>query len=195
MWRGAFLDFLKGVADTVVAIEPSEKYRRAMNLKGFKTYSYAEEALKDWKGRIDVATSFDVIEHVEAPRKFMKNIYQLLAEGGYAVVGTPTDAPVMRSILSQVYEQKQLFSTQHMWVFSAKNLRLLAEESGFQRIEVKYFQRYGIGNFLGWLRDKNPRSDIQNVFLEHSLDSVWKSECCAKELSDYIVLYAYKDLK
>lgn len=189
---GVFLDFLKGVADTVIAVEPSENYRRAMDLKGFRTYAYTEDALKDWKSGIDVATSFDVIEHVGDPRRFMEDIFRLLAEGGHAVIGTPTDAPVMRSLLGETYEQKLLFSTQHPWVFSEKSLRLLAEETGFWRTGVKYFQRYGIGNLLGWLREKEPRSDIREDFFGHSLDGVWKSECAEKGLADYVVLYAYK---
>lgn len=96
---GAFLDFLKGVASEIVAVEPSETYRQVMNKKGFHTYAYAEEAKLDWQNKIDVITSFDVIEHVEDPMGFLKECYYLLKEGGQAVIGTPTDAPVMRSLL------------------------------------------------------------------------------------------------
>ncbi len=190
---GAFLDFLKGVAKDIVAIEPSEAYRKSMDKKGFATYAYAKDAKTDWKNKVDVITSFDVIEHVDDPRKFMEDAFELLAEGeGRAVIGTPTDMPIMRGLLGEIFEKKLLFSTQHIWVFSEKNLRMLAEEAGFKKIEIKYFQRYGIGNFLGWLREKEPKSDINETYITDTLNSVWKSECNARALSDYIVLYAYK---
>lgn len=45
---GAFLDFVKGVADKIIAIEPSETYRKVMTKKGFDTYAYAKDATSVW---------------------------------------------------------------------------------------------------------------------------------------------------
>ncbi len=189
---GAFLDFLKGVAKTIIAVEPSETYRNVMEKKGFYTYSYADEAKEFYAGKVDVITSFDVIEHVERPDSFMNDIYELLREGGKAIIGTPTDAPVMRTLLGEIYEKKVLFSTQHLWIFSNKNLKILAKDAGFLNIDIKYFQRYGIGNLFGWIRDKEPKGDIQNEFITHTFDSVWKSQCDDYGTSDYIILYLTK---
>lgn len=79
---GAFLDFLKGVASEVIAIEPSGPYRKILQGKGFSTYAYTEDALRDHRGQADVITSFDVIEHVEDPQAFLQSSYDLLARGG-----------------------------------------------------------------------------------------------------------------
>lgn len=189
---GAFLDFLKGVAKDIIAIEPSESYRIIMKGKKFHTYMYAKDAKKDWKNQIDVITSFDVIEHVDDPKKFMLDIFELLKEGGRAIIGTPTDAPILRNLLGEVFEKKLLFSTQHIWLFSEKNLKLIAKEAGFEKLEVKYFQRYGIKNMLGWLKEKEACSDVNSPFISDTLDRVWKSECNAYGFSDYIVFYLYK---
>lgn len=190
---GAFLDFLKGVASYVIAIEPSEIYRRIMDEKGFATYPYTKDAMRDWAGKVDVATSFDVIEHVSDPAEFMADVYSLLSCGGQAVIGTPTDAPVMRRLLGENYEKKLLFSTQHLWIFSEKNLRALAQKAGFKKIQIKYFQRYGLDNLMGWLRDKEPCSEINEAFVTQTLNSVWKSECSGYGLADYIVIYLKKE--
>lgn len=189
---GAFLDFLKGVASSIIAIEPSEIYRRIMDEKGFATYPYTKDAMRDWAGKVDVTTSFDVIEHVSNPAEFMADVYSLLSYGGQAVIGTPTDAPVMRRLLGKTYEEKLLFSTQHLWIFSEKNLRNLAQKAGFDKIDIKYFQRYGLDNLLGWLRDKEPCSEIEEAFITQTLNSVWKSECSGYGLADYIVIYLKK---
>lgn len=68
----------------------------------------------------DVITSFDVIEHVEDPREFLQDVYDLLSPKRQAIIGTPTDAPVMRELLGEIYEKNQLFSTQHPWIFGEK---------------------------------------------------------------------------
>lgn len=45
----AFLDYVSGVAMQIIAIEPSETYRKIMDKKNFCTYPYASVAIKDWK--------------------------------------------------------------------------------------------------------------------------------------------------
>lgn len=189
---GAFLDFLKGVALSVVAVEPSEAYRKIMEDKAFATYPYTKSALADWEGKVDVVTSFDVIEHVEDPSIFISDIHKLLVKDGKAIIGTPTETPIMRHLLGEIYEKKLLFSTQHLWIFSEKSLRQIAQKAGFEKIEVKYYQRYGLGNLMGWLRDKEPNSDIEESFITSTLDAVWRSECGDRGLADYIVIYLIK---
>lgn len=189
---GAFLDFLSGASKDIVAVEPSKSYQRVLSKKGFSTYSYASDALHDWKGKVDVITSFDVIEHVEDPIEFMSNAYDLASPTGVVITGTPTDAPVMRRLLGEQYEKQVLFSVQHLWIFSKRNLMLMAQKAGFRRIEVKYFQRYGVENMLGWCLNKRAKAAIDDPFLRGELDPAWRGMCSAREMADYIVLYAWK---
>lgn len=72
-----------------------------------------------WK--VEVVTSFDVIEHVENPRKFIKEVYELLAPNGTAIIGTPTDAPIMRELLGEVYE-KNCCSVRNIYGFCLKRI-------------------------------------------------------------------------
>ena len=191
---GAFLDYISGVAKQIVAVEPTESYRAVLKRKGYSVYTYADAAKKDYMKKLDIVTSFDVIEHVEDPISFLKDIYDLLKVGGQAFVGTPTETPIMRKLLGEDFERKLLFSTQHLWIFSNKNLKMAAINAGFMEnnISFKYSQRYGIGNLLGWLKYKEPRMDINDDFITETLDGVWKSECSSKELSDYIILCLVK---
>lgn len=189
---GAFLDFLKGVATTVVAVEPSEIYRKIMQQKGFRTFPYTNAAKDELAGGIDVITSFDVIEHVEDPLGFLSDIRELLSDNGQAIIGTPTDAPIMRELLGAVYEQTLLFSTQHLWIFSEKNLQRLAEQAGFSECSVKYYQRYGISNMIAWLQQEKPCGHIQYDFVSKTLDAAYRSECERNGAADYIVMYLKK---
>ena len=191
---GAFLDYVHGGAKKTIAIEPSSAFRSVLERKGFITYDYAQSAYAEWKNKIDVITSFDVIEHVEDPESFIRDYYNLLSKGGVGVIGTPTDAPVMRSLLGEIYERKLLFSTQHIWILCEKSMRIMAEKAGFKEpdIEFKYYQRYGLGNCLGWLKEKRARSTLTDRFITPTMDAVWKKELESIGLSDYIVMYLRK---
>lgn len=188
---GAFLDFLKGVTAKIIAIEPSELFQRILERKGFCTYAYAKDAIREG-GQADVVTSFDVIEHVEDPMSFICDTYDLLRNNGVAIIGTPTDAPIMRSLLGECYEKKVLFSVQHLWIFSGECLRLMAQNAGFRHFEIHYYQRYGIENVLGWCLEKEPRSNVDLPFFQHEIDGAWRGACSSHHLADYVVLYATK---
>jgi len=189
---GAFLDFLSGAVNKVIAIEPSEKYREVMEKKGFLTFPYTEDAVAVWKENVDVVTSFDVIEHVQNPEEFLKGIFDLLKTDGQAIIGTPTDAPMMRMLLGEAYERKLLFSVQHLWIFSEQCLKMLAEKIGFSKVSVKYYQRYGIDNMIGWVKHQKPNSEINLGIINETISSVWKSQLSEAGLADYLVLYLQK---
>ncbi len=190
---GAFLDLLKGVADTIIAIEPSETYRKIMDDKNFVTYPYVDKAKKKWGGYLDIITSFDVIEHVEEPIAFLRDIFELLKDGGEGIIGTPTDAPVMRNLLGDIYERELLFSTQHLWIFSEKSLEVMAKSVGFKNVELRYYQRYGLSNLIGWLKEKKACGNPNYFFVSEAMDAVWKTELSRQGYSDYIVIYLKKE--
>lgn len=189
---GAFLDFISGAAKQIIAVEPSVYYREILKGKGFEVFAYTNEANNMFKGKVDVLTSFDVIEHVEKPEEFLKDIYMLLSENGKAIVGTPTETPVLRGLLKKCFEEKLLFSVQHLWIFNESSLRYLAQKTGFKEISIRYYQRYGLGNLLAWLQERIPKGHIKYPFISETLDAVWKSECEKQKMSDYIVLYLRK---
>ena len=160
--------------------------------RGYHTYTYASEAAKDWNNKLDVVTSFDVIEHVDNPTDFMKDVYSLLAESGKAIIGTPTDCPIMRELIGKDYEQGLLYSFQHIWILSEDGFRKCCENAGFTKVVIKQYQRYGLSNMLVWLRDKKPKGHVKFDFVSDSLDSVYRHEIEKAGQGDYIVAYVEK---
>lgn len=185
---GAFLDFLSGVSDKIIAVEPSDYYRNILKQKGYFTYPYASDAYGEFSGQVDVITSFDVIEHVDDPIAFLKDVFILLKEGGRAAIGTPTEAPLMRKLIGKDYDQKLLFSTQHIWVFNSSSLQYAAKCAGFQTMQIRYAQRYGIGNMVAWLDEKMPRGNIRYDIIPDSLDAAFRSTLENSGLSDYVLI-------
>lgn len=69
---------------------------------------------------------------------------------------------------------------------------MLAEEIGFLNPKIKYYQRYGLENMLGWIREKEPKTEIKADFITDTLNQVWIKECESRGLGDYMVLYLKK---
>lgn len=189
---GSFLDYLSGPASDIIAIEPSNEYRKSLIDRGYNTYTYASDAVKDWANKIDIVTSFDVIEHVDDPVSFMKDVYDLLDEGGQGIIGTPTDCPVMRQLLGKTYEQGLLYSFQHIWILSEEGLRLCCQNAGFTKIKIKHVQRYGISNLIAWVKNGKPSGHNHYEFVTNSLDSIYRNELENMGKGDYIIAYVEK---
>jgi len=189
---GSFIDFIKGVASQTVAIEPSEIYRGGVKKKGHAAYAYASEACKDYEGKVDVVTSFDVIEHVESPQAFLDDAFRLCSKGGHVIIGTPTDYPILRKMLGATFD-KFIFQVQHPWVLTDEAMIIMAEKAGFKNIWIKYKQKYGLGNLLSWLLDSTPRGDIKYDFIDDSINEAYKKSMSRKDVCEYIILYADKE--
>lgn len=188
---GAYLDFIAGPADRIVAIEPSNEYRKGLTDKGYYVYPYAADAIQAGE-QCDVVASWDVIEHVDDPESFMRDIYGLLKRGGVSIIGTPSDCPIMRELLGHEYEQKLLFSYQHPWILSTKSMELVCKSAGFKHVEIKTYQRYGISNMISWLKNRKPMGHIQYDFITSQVNDVYVRSIEEQGLGDYLVAYITK---
>ena len=188
---GGYADYVRGVATDVVLIEPNKHFAELLLKKGYEVYSYGENALEKYRGKIEVLTSFDVIEHVDNPQQFLQTAYDLLAPNGTAFIGTPTEYPVIRSLLGEKFEAF-VFSVQHLWVFSKSSLDIMAKKAGFTNIEVKFYQRFGLGNLIAWLSEVKPKGDAMYNFITPSLNALYKSEMSREETAEYLVLEVRK---
>jgi SAM-dependent methyltransferase len=190
---GGYADFIRGVAKEVILVEPTVSFAEKLRDKGYEVFSYAEDAADKYINKVDLITNYDVIEHVDDPLGFMRSIYKLLAPGGTAVIGTPTDHPILRELLGDEFNSF-VFSVQHPWVFSRKSLEILAEKAGFGEYQVSFHQRFGMGNFIAWLKDRKPLGDISYDFISHQLDSHYRAEMSQEGKADYLILKARKNL-
>jgi SAM-dependent methyltransferase len=188
---GGYADFVRGVARQVVLVEPNASFASQLREAGHEVFAYPEDALGKYCGKIELLASFDVIEHVAVPQGFLNAIHSLLAPGGQAFVGTPTDYPVLRGLLGGAFDSF-VFSVQHPWVFSSESLELMAGKCGFSRFEAKPRQRFGLGNLVAWLLEREPRGEAAYDFITPALDACYKSEMAKHGTAEYLVLELVK---
>jgi SAM-dependent methyltransferase len=184
---GGFADFIRGVAEKVVLVEPNFNFSSQLRQKGYEVFSYAEDAFLKYSGRIELITSFDVIEHVEDPCLFLQAIHSLLALGGVAYVGTPTEYPVLRSLLSREFDSF-VFSVQHQWVLSKQSLEIMARKCNYSECSAKFYQRFGLGNLIAWLQQRSPLGEKSYDFITKTMNANYKSEMASEETAEYIVI-------
>jgi 2-polyprenyl-3-methyl-5-hydroxy-6-metoxy-1,4-benzoquinol methylase len=86
---GAMTQRLRELGYEVVAVDRDRDVYKAKD--PFVTLDFNERAFAAQLGtaKFDVVVAIEVIEHVESPIGFLRNIRQLLAPGGVAVITTP----------------------------------------------------------------------------------------------------------
>ncbi len=184
---GSFLDLMRGMAGATVAVEPMRAYHATLQAHGHAVFPYTSEVSREWQGKVDLATCFSVIEHLEDPVRVLAEIRGLLAPGGRLLVSTPNRHDWLLELLPVDYP-KFFYRVVHRWYFSAESLRRLGAAAGFARVEPFFHHRFDLGNFLLWLRDRRP-SGRGKVPAEPVLDASFRASLCASGRSDY--LYAW----
>jgi len=185
---GGFLDHICGLASRLVAIEPCREYHNSLASRGYEVYSYVKDAVANGV-KVDLVSSYSVIEHVQEPRKFLEEIFQLLNRGGQVIISTPNRGDALMSLLPDVYPSF-FYRSPHRWYFDRSSLSDCATKAGFVVDEIRCVHRYGLSNALIWLRDRCPGGQQALPFVGNKLfDDFWGRALESQDGGDY--LYAF----
>ena len=172
---GSFLDLIRGVASTTVGIEPNLRFRETLRQRGHRAYGYAAEFLEDGgEQSLDIAIAFHVVEHVNDPETFFREMHKCVRPGGQVCIATPNLHDIMLQLGGDRY-RKFFFRTAHRWYFSGPGLARLAQEAGFFIRQLGYLQEYDLGNAFSWLREGRPCGNGSIPYLDQQMLSAWKT--------------------
>jgi SAM-dependent methyltransferase len=182
---GSFLDLVKGLAGTTIAAELTRTFHPGLAARGHRVFSTASDAAVSWAGKVDLAVTFSVIEHVPRPVEFLAEIRHLLAPGGVLVLSTPNrDDVLMKEGLP---EYRSFFYRQvHAFYFDVESLRGTCARAGLEVVEVHQHQRFGFTNFVNWVAQRRPTGRAATPLMSEAFDGVWKSELERHGLADYL---------
>jgi 2-polyprenyl-3-methyl-5-hydroxy-6-metoxy-1,4-benzoquinol methylase len=170
---GSFLDLVAGIAARTIGVEPHDRFRDQLRERGHRSYGYGADLLEtEGEGCVDVAVGFHVIEHVEDPRAFLREMCKCLRPGGVACVATPNLHDIMLRLGGEPY-RKFFYRTAHRWYFSGRGLARLATEAGFEEVRIGYRQEYDLGNAFSWIREAKPCGNGTVPYLDPWLESAW----------------------
>ena len=104
----------------------------------------AYDDLASTYGQFPVVYSFEVVEHVYAPRDYARTLYNLIEPGGTAIISTPYHGYWKNLVMAATGKMDAHFTALwdhgHIKFWSYKTLTVLLEEAGFTDIK---FSRVG----------------------------------------------------
>lgn len=98
-------------------------------------------------GPFDAIVSFDVIEHVDDPRRALRSMHDALQPGGLMFLTTPDAGSVVARLLGARWHY--LDPIQHIVLFNRRNLAQLLDETGFEVVAMRTIgHRYRVSYVL-----------------------------------------------
>ena len=170
---GTFLQTIHSIAKYTIAIEPSMHFHETLKKTNQYVFSYGKDLVESGN-KIDVATSFDVIEHVSSPIEYLKEIFVSLNKGGVLYLKTPNFDDILHELLPESYDSFN-YRTAHLFYFDKSSLDFALKEAGFEDFEITYVHDYDLSNMLYWLKEKKPTGLAKTAIFDESFNSVYKN--------------------
>ena len=185
--HGSFLDVIVGVAAVTYGIEPGQGLHQSLQSRGHKTFTNVNQARKELMGKLDVAVSFGVIEHVADPIQYLQNIYDLLKPKGVCYLETDNLNDILMKLNIPEFE-RFFYRTAHLWYFSAETLSGICKKEKFSDVNISYRHNYDLSNFTLWLRDRKPTGLNRINLFDERADEGWKAMLEALGMGELIFL-------
>lgn len=149
---GAVANAMGGKGFEVTGIDPSEdgiQLASAAYPDLRLEFGSCYDDLSATYGQFPVLVSLEVIEHVYAPREFMRTAFSLLEPGGVALISTPYHGYLKNLALAVSGQMESHFNALkdngHIKFWSKDSLGTIAEEAGFE------VEDWSFGGRLPWL--------------------------------------------
>lgn len=192
---GHFLEALKEKVGLRVGLELDQAAVDFIkNNFDFKVYDRPIEEVEIVEGPFDVITSFQVLEHIEDPLKFLQALKKILKPDGYLYIEVPNLNDALLSVYKIKGYENFYYREPHLSYFNKQSFEKLLNQSGFKG-HIKTVQRYNILNHLNWILTGKPQgefSDGNNDPILVASDNV--DEKIKNDLNNFIKL-ANKDYK
>ena len=133
---------VRGVEFSTVAISMARPDIRERIVRGDVNALLAKEPEK-----FDVVTAFDIIEHVQDPANFLKEIREILQPGGVLAISTPDTGHFLRYLMGSKWPMLQ--PMQHTVLFSRQSIADLLQRCGFTDIQVDTAHKVLALDYLG----------------------------------------------
>jgi 2-polyprenyl-3-methyl-5-hydroxy-6-metoxy-1,4-benzoquinol methylase len=144
---GVFVEFATAKGMSAIGIDVFDRVIEIGRAQGRDLRVGTLEAAGIADQSVDVVTGFDLIEHVDDPVGFVKNVARVLRPGGVVALETPNYEGLIyrlgrildkfsgKAALSAV--QERLWPPFHVQYFTAPALARLLAETGLEEVEVR----------------------------------------------------------
>ncbi len=191
---GIFLDLIKKNAKKVQGIEPSYEAYLFCKKKGLNVKNGVIKDVLLTPNSFDIATMWDVIEHLSSPIEDLKIINRWLKPNGLIFISTHNIESNFAKLTGKHYP---MLMYQHLYHFTPETMKKILENSGFRVKGIYPFKKsWSLGYLHALLLELWPRSLMAN--LAHWLSGkLIKFKCIARiqvkvPINDFFVIAAEK---
>ncbi len=185
---GLFLDVIKGIAKKTVAVEPMKSCAEILREKG---HTYFERPHELKQESLDVAVSFDTLEHIDNQLVFLKSIFNSLKKGGYLYLSIPNRNDLLMNVHKEVF-RKFFYCKAHLFYHDINSLSYVIKKSGFSIIARSGLHKYDFHNFISWLKMDKPCGRKKNDAVDAYFESQFKNELMRLNMSSHLFVKAQK---
>jgi 2-polyprenyl-3-methyl-5-hydroxy-6-metoxy-1,4-benzoquinol methylase len=122
-----------GFFERFIAVEPTPSLAETCRRKCLEVVESPVEQVTLREGSVDVIASFEVLEHLFAPKEILQKAWRLLRPGGVMIVSVPSAAGFDVMLLR---EKSSSVDVEHLNYFTPASLGRLFETCGFRTLEV-----------------------------------------------------------
>ncbi len=193
---GYFLNSLRNIGHSVCGIEISEERRNYVQNK-LKINCYGNVESLNGKGVLfDKIFLFYVIEYINDPKKYIKNLFKLLNKKGEIILITPNKNDAIINIWKNSEYEKFIIDEHVVNYFSIKSIKELSKLID-KKSQITNQQGYSFTNHLKWYLTNKPSTtgivggdNFTRNIEEKLLDNNQKSQkeiILSKKIIDLIV--------
>lgn len=130
---GYFLDRAKEQEWETYGVEISAYAAEKARERGHKVYlgKFPELVIEK---KVSVITLWDVLEHVDDPRAYLRKAHSTLHDGGYIAINTVDVGSVWATLMKEKWHL--IVPPEHIYYYTSENLRTLLAECGFETLQV-----------------------------------------------------------
>jgi SAM-dependent methyltransferase len=119
----------------IIGVEPNNEFAALCRKRGFPVINKCAEDLQPEDVQADVATCFEVLEHVYDPRQFLLSIREILARGGKLLLTTLAASGFDIQVLWE--DSKSVSPPHHLNLLSVDGIQCLFERSGYRVLKLE----------------------------------------------------------
>lgn len=148
-YAGMFLDELKSHSIYAIGIEPSRwGYEKCVMKKHNVINLSFEDYFKNYspQNQFSLITSWDVLEHVESPREFIKNASIALKKEGYFVFSTLDVENWFPKLMGSKWPW---YMPMHLHYFNNRTIQSMLADNKFEFVEKQAYRSYASLRYAG----------------------------------------------
>jgi len=173
---------------SVAGLEPDENARLKVIGQGYEVFADMNEVLSSGE-EFDLVTLFHVAEHFYLPFEEFGRIAQILKPGGLIIIETPNSQDALLTFYNSLPFRNFTYWSHHPMLHSHKSISEIVQRIGFEIIENRGVQRYGLANHLHWLSQHLPGGhNSWSEFFAPKTESSYASDLEKLGISDTIWL-------